>query len=151
MKKKTYLRRLRKALKGIPEREKEKLIEYYAEMIDESRERGKSDREIFADLETPEQAAADYFNANEGPVGGLYDDYGRDRPRRRHAPRREEPLYEEGYDEPPRRRRVSRREDYGDCGPARRERRGNALVWILTFPLWLPLVIVAFALALTVF
>ena len=105
MKKQTYLRRLRKALKGVPAREKEKLIEYYAEMIDESRERGKTDKEIFADLETPEQVAADYFNANEGPVGGLYDDYDRDRPRRRHAPRSRRDRYDD-YEEPPRGRRV---------------------------------------------
>lgn len=153
MKKQTYLRRLRKALKGVPAREKEKLIEYYAEMIDESRERGKTDKEIFADLETPEQVAADYFNANEGPVGGLYDDYDRDRPRRRHAPRFRRDRYDD-YEEPPRGRRGDRREEYEREPEYPRERRGGSgktLVWILTFPLWLPLFIVAFALALSVF
>lgn len=111
MTKKKYLRSLRKALKGIPEREKEKLIEYYDELIDESFERGKTSKEVFRDLGTPQQVASDYFNANEGPVGGIYDDF--DAPRR--APRRD-PY----YDEPP--RRAPRRDDYYDYNDEQRRR-----------------------------
>ncbi len=80
MNKRKYLRKLRKALGRIPESEKEELIEYYAEMIDESYERGKTTREIFASIESPERVAANYFNENEGLV--------REEPRRR--PRRDE-------------------------------------------------------------
>ena len=50
MTKRKYLRRLRNALGRIPESEKEELIEYYAEIIDESYERGKTTRGIFATL-----------------------------------------------------------------------------------------------------
>lgn len=74
MTKKEYIRRLRRALKGIPEREKDKLVDYYAEMIDESFERGKTQAEVFDDLESPEKVARDYFNANEGLIGGIYDE-----------------------------------------------------------------------------
>lgn len=142
MKKRTYLKRLRKALQGVPNREKEKLIEYYDELIDELRERGKTDREIFNELETPAQVASDYFNANEGEIGGI------DEPPRR---RRSRPVYDDyDYDdyEPPRRRAARR-------PPRRRERErmsgGKVLAFVLLFPLWLPLVIVAFAIALAAF
>lgn len=148
MTKKKYLRSLRKSLKGIPEREKEKLVEYYAEMIDESRERGKTDKEIFADLESPEQVARDYFNANEGAID--YDDY--DRPRRRPPRRRDYDDYGD-YGEPPRRRPAR---DYEDCDRPRRVREkkgggGKALLLALTFPIWLPLLLAAFVVALGVF
>ncbi len=133
MTKKQYLRKLRKALRGLPASEKEKLIEYYAEIIDESFERGKTNREVFEDLESPEQVAADYFNANEGPVGGLYDD---DLPRRRHRP---DDYYKE-YDAPKRRREA----DYGDYEPPKkrgrepRKRSGrNPLITVLLIPLYL--------------
>ncbi len=146
MKKRTYLKRLRKALQGVPNREKEKLIEYYDELIDELRERGKTDREIFNELETPAQVATDYFNANEGEYGG-FDEPPRKRSRR---PRPVYDDYEDDYDdyEPPRRRRERR--------PARGKERerlsgGKLLLFVLLCPLWLPLVIVAFALALTAF
>lgn len=108
MNKRKYLRKLRKALGRIPESEKEELIEYYAEMIDESYERGKTTREIFASIEPPERVAANYFNENERCV--------REEPRR---PRREErfsrgredygyppePVYRERAVRPPERRR----------------------------------------------
>lgn len=148
MKKRTYLKRLRKALKGVPNREKEKLIEYYDELIDESRERGKSDREIFNELESPAQVAADYFNANEGEIG--IDD----EPRR---VRRTRPEYDEydDYDYEPPRRRAPRRHEPRRYEPRRKERKGMSggklLLFVLLFPIWLPLVIVAFAIALAAF
>ncbi|MDE5547560.1 MAG: DUF4097 family beta strand repeat-containing protein, partial [Clostridia bacterium] len=145
MKKRTYLKRLRKALQGVPNREKEKLIEYYDELIDELHERGKTDREIFNELETPAQVATDYFNANEGEYGGIEEP-----PRRRRRSRPAYDDYDDDYDdyEPPRRRRERR--------PSRRRERerltgGKLLLFVLLFPLWLPLVIVAFAIALTAF
>lgn len=145
MKKRTYLKRLRKALKGVPNREKEKLIEYYDELIDESRERGKSDREIFSELESPAQVAADYFNANEGEIG-IDDDLPRRRPVRR--TRSDYDDYDDCGYEPPRRRAPRRYEP-------RRQRKGMSggklLLFVLLFPVWLPLVIVAFVIALAVF
>ncbi len=144
MTKRTYLKRLRKALKGVPNREKEKLIEYYDELIDESRERGKTDREIFAELESPAQVAADYFNANEGEIGI-------DEPPRKRPVRRTRPDYDDydDYDYEPPRRRVPRRHE------PRRQRKGMSggklLLFVLLFPLWLPLVLVAFMIALAAF
>ena len=57
MTKQTYLRRLRRALKGVPSRERENCIDYYAELIDDAFERGKTAREVFNELEAPEEAA----------------------------------------------------------------------------------------------
>ena len=57
MTKQTYLRRLRRALKGVPSRERESCIDYYAELIDDAFERGKTAREVFNELEAPEEAA----------------------------------------------------------------------------------------------
>ena len=57
MTKQTYLRRLRKALRGVPSRERENCIDYYAELIDDAFERGKTSREVFNELEAPEEAA----------------------------------------------------------------------------------------------
>ena len=57
MTKQTYLRRLRKALRGVPSRERESCIDYYAELIDDAFERGKTAREVFNELEAPEEAA----------------------------------------------------------------------------------------------
>lgn len=135
MTKRKYLKSLRKELKGIPEREKEKLIEYYDELIDESRERGKTDREIFDELASPARVAAEYFNANEGEI-----EY--EAPRR--VVRRPRPVYDEYEEEPPRRRENRRRERSGLSG-------GKLLAFVLLFPIWLPLVLAAFVIALAVF
>lgn len=131
MNKRKYLRKLRKALGRIPEAEKEELVEYYAEMIDESYERGKTTREIFATIEPPERVAANYFNENEGCV--------REEPRRR--PRRDE-WFSRGrddYDErplPPR-----RSEEYAERPP--KEKRSVVGTLLL-----LPFYLVGFILAL---
>ena len=61
MTKRTYLKRLRKALGRIPEHEKEDIISYYNELIEESYDRGKTTRQIFSELDTPEQAAENYL------------------------------------------------------------------------------------------
>ena len=142
MTKRKYLRELRKALGRIPEAEKEELIEYYAEIIDESYERGKTTREIFATLESPEQVASDYFNANEGRMNGR-----RRRPSRgeNYARGREE--YDD-YGERPQSddyRRAPR-----ETAPRREKRKHNVLLTVLLFPLWFPLALVAFLLALSV-
>ena len=141
MTKRKYLRELRKALGRIPEAEKEELIEYYAEIIDESYERGKTTREIFATLESPEQVASDYFNANEGRMNG------RRRPPRRESYARERDEYDD-YGERPQSddyRRAPR-----ETAPRREKRKHNVLVTVLLFPLWFPLALVAFLLALSV-
>ena len=146
MTKKKYLRKLRKALGRIPESEKEEIIEYYAEIIDESYERGKTTREIFATLETPEQAASDYFNATEGSI------------RERRRPRRDE-YFSRGRDDDYDRRRdddydYGKRRDPRDYRPrpsAKKEKRKpNVLATVLLFPLWFPIFLVAFILALAV-
>lgn len=64
MNKQKYLRKLRKSLDGVPNSEKENLIEYYAELIDDSYERGKTSREIFSELEDPETVAQNYLREN---------------------------------------------------------------------------------------
>lgn len=130
MTKRKYLRKLRKTLGRIPESEKEELVEYYAEMIDESYERGKTTREIFATIETPERVAANYFNENEGFV--------REEPRRR--PRRDE-YFSRGRDDygerplPPR-----RSEEYDDRYPKKKRSVVGTLVLL---PLYIVLGILA--------
>lgn len=64
MRKQSYLRRLRKSLTGVPAREKENLIEYYSELIDDAYERGKTTREIFRELEPPQVVAENYKREN---------------------------------------------------------------------------------------
>ncbi|MGN0823082.1 MAG: DUF4097 family beta strand repeat-containing protein [Candidatus Gallimonas sp.] len=81
MNKRKYLRRLRKALPDLSVKERENLIEYYAELIDDAYELGKSPREIFSELETPEEVAENYRRENrysEPPI----DDRRADEPRR---------------------------------------------------------------------
>lgn len=146
MTKRKYLRKLRKALGRIPESEKEELIEYYSEIIDESYERGKTTREIFATLETPEQVASDYFNANEGRMDE------RKRPRRGDYPRRDDYARRDDY---PRRDEYFSRGRDDDYEERRRERstpkekkKPNVILTVLLFPIWFPLFMVAFSLAL---
>ena len=61
MTKRKYLRRLRKALGNIPAHEKDEIAEYYNELIEEALDRGKTESEIFAEMDTPEQAARNYL------------------------------------------------------------------------------------------
>lgn len=144
MTKRKYLRKLRKALGRIPESEKEELIEYYAEIIDESYERGKTTREIFATLETPEQVASDYFNANEGRMN-----------ERRRRPTRDE-FFSRGRDDDDYYERPVRDEDYRKArredrheGRARKERsKPNIILTVVLFPIWFPIFMAVFAIAL---
>ena len=57
MTKRKYLKKLAKALKGVPVRERDDLVSYYDELIEDALESGKSAREIFSDLEPPETVA----------------------------------------------------------------------------------------------
>lgn len=68
MTKQQYLKRLRRALREVPSHERERLIDYYAELIDEAYDRGKTSREVFQDLDTPEEAAENYLR-EEGKLG----------------------------------------------------------------------------------
>lgn len=63
MEKREYLDTLRKNLNGMPERDIEHAVSYYAEMIDDRIEDGMSEREAVADIASPEEAAADTLRA----------------------------------------------------------------------------------------
>lgn len=65
MTKRKYLKKLAKALKGVPAREREDLVSYYDELIEEALERGKSARQVFSDLEPPEAVAENYLREAE--------------------------------------------------------------------------------------
>ena len=75
MKKKTYLKKLARALKGVPANEREDLVSYYDELIEDRLEQGKSPREVFSELEPPEKVAENYLrdqtseNALDGKRG----------------------------------------------------------------------------------
>lgn len=158
MNKQKYLRKLRKALKGVPERDKENLVEYYAELIDDSFERGKTPREVFAELEAPERVADNFKREND--FGGY--DYGRRSARRDSAygapppppygdpAYNAPPVYGPAYTQappPPQYREPSRRERF------RERRKGHSpIFWILLSPFLFVFGIVAFSLgiALTV-
>lgn len=130
MTKKKYLQKLKNALGKIPESEKDEILDYYAEMIDELHERGKSEHEIFATLETPEQVASNYFNENEGPI----IERKRIQQKNDHLSNRNS-----GQD-----RKLEE--------PYQRKEKKKPNIWliVLLFPIWLPLLIVGFALALAV-
>lgn len=79
MKKAGYLRRLRKALKGVPQKEVEGVVDYCCELIDDGVERGKSEAEVCRELDSPEQVAENYIRENgrggskeESSDGALY-------------------------------------------------------------------------------
>ena len=63
MEKREYLDTLRKNLNGMPERDIEHAVSYYAEMIDDRIEDGMSEREAVADIASPEAAAAETLRA----------------------------------------------------------------------------------------
>ncbi len=61
MTKQKYLKKLGKALKGVPSREREDLVAYYDELIEDRLEQGKSTRRVFSELEAPEVVAENYL------------------------------------------------------------------------------------------
>lgn len=123
MNRKTYLRRLRTALKGVPKAEVENLVSYYFELIDDGVERGKTEAEICAELDPPELAAEHYRQEN-----GF-------------APAETDAATERGAEERRGERRAERRTD-GD-----ERRRVPLWLVVLGFPVWFPLLIVVCALA----
>lgn len=60
MTKKEYLRRLKRALYGVPKEERDKLLDYYRELIDDGVESGKSEEEVVSELESPEKVAENF-------------------------------------------------------------------------------------------
>lgn len=63
MEKQEYLDTLRKNLDGLPEKDIEHAVAYYAEMIDDRIEDGMSESEAVADIVSPEEAAAETLRA----------------------------------------------------------------------------------------
>lgn len=63
MEKREYLDTLRKNLNGLPEKDIEHAVSYYAEMIDDRIEDGMSERDAVADIVSPEEAAAETLRA----------------------------------------------------------------------------------------
>lgn len=130
MTKRKYLKKLKKALGKIPKTEKEEIVDYYAEIIDELYERGKTTREIFASLGTPEQAASDYFNENEGPIIERKHSHGKN--------------YSLSNSDTERERIIETSSQHKE------KKKPNIWLIVLLFPIWLPLLIIGFALALAV-
>ena len=60
MNKKTYLRKLKGALNGVSKEERDKLLDYYRELIDDGVESGKSEEEVISQLESPEKVAENF-------------------------------------------------------------------------------------------
>lgn len=63
MEKREYLDTLRKNLHGMPEKDIEHAVSYYAEMIDDRIEDGMSERDAVADIVSPEVAAEETLRA----------------------------------------------------------------------------------------
>ena len=55
MNKKQYLKRLERALKNAPRRDREQYLDYYSELIDDAIENGRRERDIVAELESPDR------------------------------------------------------------------------------------------------
>ena len=53
MKKENFLQDLRRGLQGVPKREQEKQLAFYAKLIDEKMADGRSEREAVAELDGP--------------------------------------------------------------------------------------------------
>lgn len=156
MRKQTYLRRLRKSLRGVPAREKESLIEYYSELIDDAFERGKTSREVFRELEDPQIVAENYKreNAFKNDRASARDDDLDERLERLERLEREERIsrLERLERERARNRSGDFYSDYGE--PPRKERKEKRshglLYWLIVAPIRLILAIVGFALGLAV-
>ncbi len=71
MTKRKYLKQLARSLKGVPAREREDLLSYYDELIEDRLEQGRSPRDVFSELEPPETVAQTYLRerAAEGEKG----------------------------------------------------------------------------------
>ncbi|WP_088809795.1 MULTISPECIES: DUF1700 domain-containing protein [Listeria] len=64
MTKHQFLKELDKAFSGLPKEEKEELIQYYEEYLDNARLEGKTEAEILEELGKPSQIAEAYLEAN---------------------------------------------------------------------------------------
>lgn len=65
-----YLKRLKRALKGVPKEEADGVVSYCAELIDDGVESGKSEAKVCAELDPPETVAENYLRENAGASGG---------------------------------------------------------------------------------
>lgn len=61
MTKNEYIKRLKRALGDLDKEEKDKLLEYYRELIDDGVESGKSEEAVVGELELPEIVARNYL------------------------------------------------------------------------------------------
>lgn len=59
-----FLKELDKAFSGLPKEEKEELIQYYKEYLDNARLEGKTEKEVLNELGKPNQIAEAYLEAN---------------------------------------------------------------------------------------
>lgn len=66
MNKKKYLKRLRCALRNAPRGDREQYLDYYAELIDDAVESGRREREVIAELESPEAVAEKWLAERAG-------------------------------------------------------------------------------------
>ncbi len=64
MAKHQFLKELDKAFSGLPKEEKDELIQYYAEYLDNARLEGKTEEEVLDELGKPSQIAEAYLEAN---------------------------------------------------------------------------------------
>lgn len=131
MTKRKYLQKLKKKLGKIPASEKAEIVEYYAEIIDELYERGKTTHEIFRTLGTPEQVVSDYFNENEGPII-----------ERKHPHSKN--FYLSSTDDNEQKKKTE------TSNLHQKNKKINILLVILLFPIWFPVFMLGFALVLTV-
>lgn len=75
MVRKEFNKRLRKSLKGLSRQERQEVIDYYNEMIDDSIESGKTEQEAIAELGSPEDLAKKILSENY-PVEPISADKG---------------------------------------------------------------------------
>ena len=75
MVRKKFDKRLRKSLKGLSRQERQEVIDYYNEMIDDSIESGKTEEQAIAELGSPEDLAKKILSENY-PVEPISADKG---------------------------------------------------------------------------
>ncbi|MDE6274865.1 MAG: DUF4097 family beta strand repeat-containing protein [Clostridiales bacterium] len=66
MKKKKYLKRLRYALRNAPRSDREQYLDYYSELIDDAVESGRRERDVIAELDSPEAVAEKWLAERAG-------------------------------------------------------------------------------------